>query len=176
MIGVGTVIADDPQLTCRIEGGRDPIRVIVDTSLRIPLNSVLLTLGSTAPTIIATTSDDKERIRQIEATGAEVLICSVTDGRVNLSDILRKLGARGIQSVLLEGGAMLAGSFLQQSLIDRCLFFYAPKLVGGDGIGLFEGQGAAMMKNAIPLEKVSVQMCGADILVEGEPNYKCLPD
>jgi diaminohydroxyphosphoribosylaminopyrimidine deaminase/5-amino-6-(5-phosphoribosylamino)uracil reductase len=176
MVGVGTLIVDDPQLTCRIDGGLDPIRVIVDSSLRIPLNSALLTLDSTAPTIIATISDDKERITQIEATGAEVLICAVTDGMLDLIDLLRKLGAMGVQSVLLEGGATLAGSFLRQRLIDRCLFFYAPKLVGGDGIGLFGGGGAVLMKDAIPLGNISVQMCGADIMVEGEPNYRCLPD
>jgi diaminohydroxyphosphoribosylaminopyrimidine deaminase/5-amino-6-(5-phosphoribosylamino)uracil reductase len=175
MVGIGTVLADDPQLTCRIKGGRDPQRVIIDSKLRIPLSAKVLTVASPVRALVATIADDPAKIRAIEALGAEVLRCRERNGRVDLQDLMAKLGGRGIQSLLLEGGAGLAGAMLDNQLIDRCLFFYAPKLVGGEGIGLFSGCGAALMADAVPLDNIAVRRCGADIIVEGEPNYPCLP-
>jgi diaminohydroxyphosphoribosylaminopyrimidine deaminase/5-amino-6-(5-phosphoribosylamino)uracil reductase len=113
-------------------------------------------------------------ITTIASTGADVLLCSAVEGRVDLTDLLRKLGERGVQSVLLEGGATLAGAFLRQRLIDRCLFFYAPKLLGGGGINLFGGEGVSFMRDAIKLGNISVQQSGEDILIEGELEYRCL--
>lgn len=176
MVGVGTAIADDPQLTSRIPGGRDPLRVIVDSGLRLPLDSRLLGLDSHAVTLLATVSQDGERIAQLRDRGAEVLVCAERAGRVDLHDLLARLGGRGIQSILLEGGAELAGAMLRQRLIDRCLFFYAPKLVGGEGFGLFCGAGAGRMADAVPLQRIGIRRIGTDILIEGEPDYSCLPD
>jgi len=176
MVGVGTVIADDPQLTSRIPGGRDPLRVVVDSSLRLPLTSRLLGLQSQAATLLATVSQDAEKVARLRDRGAEVLVCAERAGRVDLHDLLARLGGRGVQSILLEGGAELAGAMLRQQLIDRCLFFYAPKLVGGEGFGLFCGAGADRMADAVPLQRIGIRRIGADILVEGEPDYSCLPD
>jgi diaminohydroxyphosphoribosylaminopyrimidine deaminase/5-amino-6-(5-phosphoribosylamino)uracil reductase len=108
--------------------------------------------------------------------GAELLVCKDSSGKVDLRDLLRRLGSRGVQSVLLEGGALLAAAFLRERLIDRCLFFYAPKVLGSDGIGLFSGPGTMRMEDAIPLVNLRVRRVGGDILVEGEPRYTCLPD
>lgn len=175
MVGVGTVIADDPLLTCRIRGGRDPMRVIVDSSLRLPLSAQVLTLKSTSRTVVATISNDSAKIRELHLLGAEVVICKEKDGQVDLGDLLRQLGKWGVQSLLLEGGANLAAAFFREHLIDRCIFFYAPKLVGGEGIGLFTGKGVGMMAEAVPLDDVTIRRCGDDFMVEGEPKYTCSP-
>lgn len=175
MVGIGTVIADDPMLTCRVDGGSDPLRVVVDSGLSIPITAKLLNLDSAARTLVATISDDSIRRGAIESLGAEVIRCKEDNGRVDLGDLLRKLGDKEVQSVLLEGGAGLAGSFFRNRLVDSCLFFYSPKILGGDGIGLFSGGNIERMAEAVPLENLSVRQCGTDIMVEGEPRYSCLP-
>lgn len=175
MVGIGTVIADDPMLTCRVEGGIDPLRVVVDSALRMPLAAKVLTLDSAARTLVATISTDSGKIAALEASGAEVMVCKENDGRVDLHDLLKKLGDKGVQSILLEGGAGLAGSFIRSRLIDSCLLFYSPRLLGGDGIGLFSGGTVERMADAIPLENLSVRQCGLDIMVEGELKYLCSP-
>jgi diaminohydroxyphosphoribosylaminopyrimidine deaminase/5-amino-6-(5-phosphoribosylamino)uracil reductase len=175
MVGAGTVIADDPQLTCRVRGGSDPLRVIVDSNLRIPLASQVLHLSSKASTLIATISEDSSKIAALQSLGAEILLCKARDGRVDLHDLMKLLGRRGVQSIFLEGGAELAGAMLRAQLIDRCIFFYAAKLVGGDGIGLFSGTGLERMADAISLSELIVGKVGEDIIVEGEPVYSCLP-
>ncbi len=171
MVGVGTVIADNPLLTCRVRGGHDPLRVIVDSSLRIPATSEVLNVASKASTLIATISADSAKIAALQALGAVILHCNARDGRVDLHDLVQRLGRRGVQSILLEGGAELAGAMLLEQLIDRCIFFYAPKLVGGDGVGLFCGMGVERMADAIRLSEVSVGKIGEDIFVQGEPAY-----
>ncbi|WP_370543349.1 bifunctional diaminohydroxyphosphoribosylaminopyrimidine deaminase/5-amino-6-(5-phosphoribosylamino)uracil reductase RibD [Geobacter sp. OR-1] len=176
MVGIGTVLADDPLLTCRIRKGCDPVRVIVDSKLSIPLLAQVFTVASSARTVIATITADPAKVRAIEALGAEVLICRAIGERVDLRDLMARLGESGIQSVLLEGGAGLAGEMLAAGLIDRCLFFYAPKLVGGDGVGLFAANGVERMGDAVKIGNVAVRRCGDDIIVEGEPIYRCLPD
>ncbi|MGA2152287.1 MAG: bifunctional diaminohydroxyphosphoribosylaminopyrimidine deaminase/5-amino-6-(5-phosphoribosylamino)uracil reductase RibD, partial [Geobacteraceae bacterium] len=131
MVGVGTVIADDPLLTSRIPGGKDPLRVVVDSTLRIPLDARLLYLESAAGTVVATVNDDAAAVARIRERGAEVLICREKNGRVDLHDLLARLGAMTVQSLLLEGGSTLAGEALRLGLIDKVMLFFAPKLVGG---------------------------------------------
>jgi diaminohydroxyphosphoribosylaminopyrimidine deaminase/5-amino-6-(5-phosphoribosylamino)uracil reductase len=173
MVGVGTVLADDPQLTCRLPKGRDPIRVVVDSSLRTPPNARVLCPDSGAATIIATISASGPCREALEKSGAEVLACADAAGRVSILDLLQQLGRRGVQSVLLEGGATLAGEFQRQQLIDRYLFFLAPKLVGGEGPGPFSGPGVERMAQAKGLSIVRVARFDEDILVEA---YPCSPE
>ena len=172
MVGVGTVIKDDPLITCRVPGGKDPLRIIVDSTLRIPRHAALFSLRSEAKTVIATCCADLARIDAVAAHGVEVLVCSEKDGRVDPDDLLTKLGERGVQSILLEGGSHLAGAFLRAGLIDRCMLFLAPKLVGGAGMGLFAGAGVNLMADAIRLEEMKVKRIGVDLLVEGVPVVK----
>ena len=174
MVGIDTVMADDPQLTSRIAGGKDPLRVVVDSSLRTPLNSRLLHLESPARTMIATLVADGWKAEQIRACGAEILQCRERDGRIDLDDLFARIGEMGIQSVLLEGGSTLAGEALRQGLVDKFLLFYAPKLLGGDGPGLFAGRGAVSMADAALLKDVRIRRFGDDILVEGYPEGPCL--
>lgn len=173
MVGVGTVIADDPQLTSRIPAGRDSLRVVVDATLRIPLNAQMLHLESLARTVIATLSDDASRIARIRECGADIIRCRERAGRVDLSDLLARLGAMNVQSVLLEGGSTLAGEALRMGLIDKFLLFYAPKLVGGEGMGLFAGVGIERMADALRLRNVTVTRFADDILVQGYPESVC---
>lgn len=172
MVGVGTVLKDDPLLTCRVPGGKDPLRVVVDSTLRIPRHAALFNLKSPAQTVIATCCSDQARIDAVAAQGVEVMSCREKDGRVDLDDLLAKLGERGVQSILLEGGSHLAGAFLRGGLIDHCVLFLAPKLVGGGGLGLFAGEGVHLMADAIRLEDVKVRRVGIDLLVEGTPKAK----
>jgi diaminohydroxyphosphoribosylaminopyrimidine deaminase/5-amino-6-(5-phosphoribosylamino)uracil reductase len=169
MVGVGTVLADDPLLTCRLPGGRDPIRVVVDSRLRTPPSAQLLAPDSAAATLIATLPGNDAARCALDEAGAEIITCSQGSGFVDLHELLRKLGARGVQSVLLEGGGTLAGAFLRQGLIDRLLFFLAPKLVGGDGPGPFAGAGVDRMAEANGLTISRVVRFGEDILVEAYP-------
>jgi diaminohydroxyphosphoribosylaminopyrimidine deaminase / 5-amino-6-(5-phosphoribosylamino)uracil reductase len=175
MVGVGTVIADDPLLTCRLPGGRDPLRVVVDSTLRIPLNSRLLHLESRAGTLVAALSaGDVGKAAGIRERGAEVLFCRERGGRVDLQDLFARLGAMNVQSVLLEGGSALAGEALRLGLIDKLLLFFAPKLVGGEAPGLFAGQGVGRMADAIRLKNITYTRFAEDMLLQGYPEPVCL--
>lgn len=171
MVGIGTVEHDDPRLTTRLEeGGRDPLRVVVDSSLRIDESAAILNLDSEAATLIATTDRaPTDKARRLEKKGIELLRATGADGQVDLTALLRHLGQRQIQSVLLEGGASLSGSALKQGLVDRVMVFVAPKLLGGgDGLGIFAGKGVTSMADALHLEDVRTSRLGDDLLIEGE--------
>lgn len=175
MTGSGTLLADDPELTVRMVKGRSPLRIVVDSSLQTPVNCRLMNEAKRTPVIIAAVRGDGEKIAALTARGAEVLLCSEKGGGVDLHELLRRLGARGIQSILLEAGERLCSEMLRNNLIDRFLFFYAPKLLGGDGKGLFAGPGAPLMGAALPLTIARVSKSGCDILVEAYPEGSCLP-
>jgi len=175
LVGVGTVLADDPLLTARQPGGRDPLRVVADSALRFPRDARMLRSGSRAATVIATVSRDAGAIRELELLGVEVLLCREDRERVDLRDLVTRLGARGVQSVLLEGGASLAGELLRLGMIDKALFFFAPKLVGGEGLGPFAGEGVVRLADAVRLTDVTVSRFAGDILVQGYPEQSCLP-
>lgn len=179
MVGIGTLLRDDAKLTTRLpEGkGRDALRVVVDSFLRIPEEAAMLQLDSAASTLVATTSRAcAEKVRSLSEAGVEVLVLPEKDGRVDLEALLRQLGSRGVQSVLLEGGAVLNQAFLEAGLIDRTMVFVAPKLLGGsDGKGVFSGIGPASLADARQLEDVRVRILGEDVLIEAEVS-RCLPD
>jgi diaminohydroxyphosphoribosylaminopyrimidine deaminase/5-amino-6-(5-phosphoribosylamino)uracil reductase len=175
MVGAGTVAADDPELTSRIPGARDPVRVVVDSRLGISTAARLLHLDSPAPTIIATLDVDGPKASAVRERGAEILTCRERDGWVDLGDLMAQLGSRGVQSVLLEGGCRLAGEALRQGLIDKYLLFIAPKLVGGEGPGIFAGPGVELMADTYRLRDLRVRRFGSDILVTGYPEVPCLP-
>ncbi|MHC1698416.1 MAG: bifunctional diaminohydroxyphosphoribosylaminopyrimidine deaminase/5-amino-6-(5-phosphoribosylamino)uracil reductase RibD [Geobacteraceae bacterium] len=177
MVGVGTVIADDPQLTCRMVRGKDPQRIVVDSRLRVPPTASIFHLDSPAKTILATIDHEPAKIEALQRLGAEHLLCAETEGRVDLEDLLRRLGARGIQSILLEGGRELVGSALRKGLVDKFLLFYAPKIIAGDdGFGLCAGRGVALMRDALTLRNTSVRRFAEDFLVIGYPESSCLQD
>ncbi|HUC92395.1 MAG TPA: bifunctional diaminohydroxyphosphoribosylaminopyrimidine deaminase/5-amino-6-(5-phosphoribosylamino)uracil reductase RibD [Paenibacillus sp.] len=172
MVGAGTVLADDPSLTTRLPvPGIDPVRIVTDAKLRLPLTARLLSDGL-APTIVLTTeSADPERIQALEAAGVQVLACGSGE-RIDLKLAMRRLGEREISSVLLEGGGRLNGAMLEAGLIDKAVLFYAAKIIGGpEAPGLFDFGGFARMADAVRLDRVTVETYGEDICIAGYPVY-----
>jgi riboflavin-specific deaminase-like protein len=149
--------------------GKDPIRIILDSRLKIPLTARVLHLDSPAPTWIASTGEaPKEKIQALQEIGAEVLVLPEEDGRVALKPLLELLGQRRVQSVLVEGGAETLGSFFDQRLVDKFYFFYAPKILGGkNAYPAVAGKGVARLKEALEAKGVTMRRLGPDILLSG---------
>jgi len=169
MVGVDTIITDNPQLTVRHVKGRNPLRIIVDTRLRTPESVGVLSQQMAHDTIIATTeSNPRVHMRYLQQ-GATVIVCDEYDGRVSMVDLLQKLGKRGIQSILLEGGSRLAGEMLQNGVIDEFVFFLAPKIIGSDGFAPFTLRGVTSMNQAIRLQFGQVTRSGQDIVIHAWP-------
>jgi len=175
MTGVGTIISDDPYLTARPKNrrGRDPIRIIVDTNLRIPHNANVLNHHSGAETIVVVGNHvSKESIREIEKPGVSILTCPVKDGRVDLTALIESLGKMSVTSLLLEGGAGIMGSMIRDKLIDKFYIFLAMRILGGDdGFPMAKGGGPARMNQSIPLKDTELKSYGDDILITGYPEY-----
>ena len=173
MVGIGTLLADDPSLTTRLsEGnGADADRIIVDSKGRTPLDSRVMTqlLASKGKTIVAVTSEaPKENLKRLEAMGAEIIITPEVEHRVDLNYLMIKLGERGMDSVLLEGGSELNYSALEAGVVDKVNIFIAPKIIGGRlGITPVNGTGKALMKDAWELDRVELLKFGQDIMIEG---------
>ncbi len=179
MVGIETVLKDDPLLNVRLPGEqtRDPLRVVVDSRLRFPLTAKMLAQNSSATTLIATCCDDKQRINAVSAAGAEVLILPADqEGRVNLLDLWDELGRRHIQHLLLEGGSTLATVAWKACLIDELMVFVAPRLVGGCPTrGLFSGVGTTQMIDSAMLDDVHHETSGSDLLIRAKVQT-CLLD
>ncbi|ERJ12951.1 bifunctional diaminohydroxyphosphoribosylaminopyrimidine deaminase/5-amino-6-(5-phosphoribosylamino)uracil reductase RibD [Haloplasma contractile] len=171
MVGIDTVIEDNPLLTTRLEkqDGRDPIRVIVDTTARIPLDANVLSNDSSAATIIATTERaPKDKIELLKDRGADVIVTRLKNNRVDLQDLLNQLGERKIDSVLIEGGSTLNYSLLQEGLIHKVMTYIAPKLIGGSTAKTpVGGQGVSTMDEALHLQDIQVSHFDEDIMIEG---------
>jgi len=171
LVGVGTVLADDPRLTTRLPRRRakDPIRLVLDSKLRLPPTARLLHLKSSAPTWIATTTAAPgDKIRTLEDLGATVLVTSEDGNRVDLEYLLAELGCRQVQSLLVEGGAEVLGAFFDQNLVDKFYFFYAPKFLGGQqALSVIGGAGVDRLAKAHQARDFSLRRLGPDILVTG---------
>jgi len=174
LVGIGTVTADDPSLTCRLNGtqGRDPIRVIVDSKLAIGSKAKVLGLSSSAETIIATTAQaSTHRIKEISQL-AKVIV--INEGpAVSLPMLMRELGKMGICSVLVEGGAKINGSMLKERIIDKFYLYTAPMLIGGQGApGAFGGDGTESLKDVQHLSVVNTCFLGKDMLLTAYPEER----
>lgn len=177
MVGVGTVIADNPSLTCRITGGRNPIRIICDTHLNTPIESTIVTTAKEVKTIIATASDNKEKHSPYLSNGCEILEIRLKDNHIDLNHLMQELGEAGIDSILLEGGSTLNFSALQSRIVNKVQAYIAPKLFGNNqsrtpvgGVGIQE------ISNCFYLKNQTITWFDEDILVEGEVDYKCLQE
>ena len=172
MAGVGTVIADDPMLDCRLEeGGRNPIRIICDSNLRTPLDSKIVSSAKEIETMIATVSNDEAAIKEFEERGCKVIRTNAPDGKVDLYDLMQKLGAEGIDSVLLEGGAELNFSALKAGIVDEVHTYIAPKIFGGNAKTPVAGEGIGSIDDAVMLKPVNITKFDDDIFVESEVKY-----
>jgi diaminohydroxyphosphoribosylaminopyrimidine deaminase/5-amino-6-(5-phosphoribosylamino)uracil reductase len=167
LVGVGTVLEDDPQLTVRLVQGRNPLRVVVDSRLKIPLNSRILKELESAPTIIAATSQaDIEKTLALNVMGVEVVtVGEDSEGMVDLKDLLQKLGKKNISSVLVEGGAMTITSFIRQGIADKLIVIIAPKLMG-EGVEAVGDLGILKVSRALKLSFDKVYRKGDDLVIE----------
>jgi diaminohydroxyphosphoribosylaminopyrimidine deaminase/5-amino-6-(5-phosphoribosylamino)uracil reductase len=169
MVGAGSVRADDPVLTCRMRGGRDPVRVVVSGRLRLPLGAQILN-GALAPDTIVATATHKPAVeRMLRARGVTMLVQPGTGGIFSLRKLLTALGRRDISSVLIEGGAELAAAALREHIVDELLCFLAPKLIGGDGRSMLAALGISKLSRAIVLDDMRLQRVGPDLLLSSHP-------
>lgn len=170
MVGIGTAVADDPLLNCRIEGRgvRQPIRVIVDSNARLGLESQLVKTAREYRTIVAHTRFAvEEKLEALRKAGVETLYCEEKEGLVDVDNLLVLLGQMGVDSILLEGGGSLNYSFLSGGFTDEVYAFIAPKIVGGEKAKTpVEGIGIDKMADAITLERTDVLCLGQDLLVK----------
>jgi diaminohydroxyphosphoribosylaminopyrimidine deaminase/5-amino-6-(5-phosphoribosylamino)uracil reductase len=173
MVGVETVIADDPFLTpyLRKDAAPGPVRVIVDTHLRVPLTSRVLTGDTSTLTCIAADSKvSAAKRKRVEGLGAKVVSCKVRDGQVDLEYLLDQLAQMSLCSVLVEGGANVFTSVIRGRLVDKYYLFLAPKLLGGDnGVPFTRGAGCDMIKDCVRLNVSRVRRFNDDIMVEAYP-------
>lgn len=170
LVGLGTVVHDDPLLTTRLPngGGVNPLRVVVDSTLQLPVAAQLTTVTPHCRTLVATTERASEvKQRELEAQGVEILrLPAYDDGRVDIEALLRVLGERGVTSLLIEGGATLSATLLHRHLIDKLVMFVAPKIIGGDGLSVMGACGVETMDQAIFLHSMTSRQVGEDLVLE----------
>lgn len=171
MVGAGTVLADDPSLTARRPGldSKDPVRIILDARLSIPLDAKLLSPGLAAGTIIVSgPSSHADKRAAIEQTGARVLETETTDSRVDIARLMPILGKMGLASLLIEGGGGVIGSAFASGVVKKVNFFFSPRILGGDdGVPMCRGPGPDLMADAIRLTDMSIHRFENDVMIEG---------
>lgn len=182
MVGMGTVSADNPLLTARLPGGdgQNPLRIILDSHGRIPLESKVIT-DKSAPTLVAVTTQAAARkIAALEAAGVTVLVTEPHKGRVDLASLMDELGKRQVTSILIEGGASVAAAAVEEKLVDKVHFFLAPMIIGGCAApGPVGGRGIAQLQEAVRLHGILTERLGHDLHIEAyvsKENGSCLQD
>lgn len=195
MVGIGTVLSDDPMLTARLGESKDliaswktesdfmedpfpndalsnnPVRIVLDSSLQIPLHAKLVATAKEIPTIIATLSTDEKRVAQLQAHGCDVIVTRSCNGKVDLQDLMEQLGQRGIDSVYVEGGATVHAALIESGLVDEVHAYVAPKIFGGrQAPGPVGGEGVEIPAEALQFSKVTTKQFGRDVLFECEVN------
>ena len=171
IVGIGTVLADDPMLNVRLEGEHhQPVRIVVDSNLRIPIDCQLVKTAKEYRTIVATTVNGCCRdVRPYVSTGIEIVECQSNNNHVDINDLMTKLGAMGIDSLLLEGGSTLNAAFLEAGCVDEVWAFIAPKIIGGkDAKTPVSGNGIDKMSDAINFKNIDIQNINGDILIKGK--------
>lgn len=169
MVGINTVIEDNPMLTARVDGGKNPIRIVVDSSLRIDINANVVQ-DKSAKTIVATTDKaDKDKILKLQAQDVDVIVVDKDkNDKVDIEKLLDILGQQNICSILVEGGATLSGSFVAKKLVDKVYFFIAPKIIGGkEAKTPVAGTGILNLQEALTLKDIQIEKLEEDILIIG---------
>jgi diaminohydroxyphosphoribosylaminopyrimidine deaminase/5-amino-6-(5-phosphoribosylamino)uracil reductase len=172
MVGIGTVLQDNPRLTCRREGGRNPIRIVCDSHLRIPLDCNLVETAGEIPLIVATILPEGEDTRwqekksALEKKGVEVCITKNNQGKTDLQDLMRQLGERQVDGILLEGGSSLNYAALKAGIVNGIQVYVSPKIFGGKGVYTpVGGEGVALATEGFGCSLVSVEQIGEDVLL-----------
>lgn len=169
MVGINTVIEDNPMLTARVDGGKNPIRIVVDSSLKIDINANVVQ-DKSAKTIVATTDKaDKDKILKLQAQDVDVIVVDKDENdKVDIEKLLDILGQQNICSILVEGGATLSGSFVAKKLVDKVYFFIAPRIVGGkEAKTPVAGTGILNLQEALALKDIQIEKLEEDILIIG---------
>lgn len=169
MVGINTVIEDNPMLTARVDGGKNPIRIVVDSSLKIDINANVVQ-DKSVKTIIATTDKaDKDKILKLQAQDIDVIVVDKDENdKVDIEKLLDILGQQNICSILVEGGATLSGSFVAKKLVDKVYFFIAPKIIGGkEAKTPVAGTGILNLQEALALKDIQIEKLEEDILIIG---------
>lgn len=172
MVGINTILADDPLLTTRASvPALDPVRIIVDSKLRLPPHARVVTDRSVRTVVLTTAQADRDARDLLEQAGVEIIVCGAGPA-VDLGKAMKELGKLDIGSILLEGGGRLNGAMLEAGLIDKVILYYAAKIIGGASApSTFSFEGIERMSEAIQLERVQVDMAGDDIRITGYPVY-----
>ena len=177
MVGVGTVLYDNPMLTCRLPNAKQPLRIICDTKLRTPLHAKVVTTANEFDTLIATCCNDMEKQKPFKEAGCEILVVPKDGEHIDMVALMHMLGEIKVDSILLEGGSSLNWSMLNAGLVKKVKTYIAPKLFGGKlaktPIG---GVGVESPENAFYLKQIEIHQIGEDILIESEVIRRCLPD
>ena len=169
MVGIGTILADNPSLTARIENGKNPVRIIVDSMARTPLDSKILNDGAAKNIIAVTENAPTEKIDALKNLGAEIIVAG--NSQVDLKILMAELASREITSVLLEGGGILNFSMFRAGLIDKVFAFVAPKIIGGkNALSPVAGGGFEKLSDAVNLENLAAEKIGSNILISGYIN------
>lgn len=175
MVGIETVLKDNPLLTCRIKSGRNPVRIICDTHLRTPLKSNIVKTADHIRTIIATCNENQTLHALFLEKGCEIFVVPEKAGHIDLNILMQKLGQEGIDSILLEGGAMLNEAMLKAQLVHKIKAYVAPKVFGGElAKSPIGGKGIKQIQACYQLKHMDIKRIGCDLLIEGEVDYSCL--
>lgn len=169
MVGINTVIEDNPMLTARVDGGKNPIRIVVDSSLKIDINANVVQDKSAKTIIVTTDKADKDKILKLQAQDVDVIVVDKDkNDKVDIEKLLDILGQQNICSILVEGGATLSGSFVAKKLVDKVYFFIAPKIVGGkEAKTPVAGTGILNLQEALALKDIQIEKLEEDILIIG---------
>jgi len=176
LVGIGTALADDPSLTCRLPGmdQYSPIRIIADSRLRLPASSMVVRTARAHPTwIVHAPGADKDNAKKLKAQGVELVeVANDASGRAKIPDMAEVLGKRGLTRVLIEGGGKLAGGFLAAGLLDRLAWFHAPILIGGEGVPAIAGPGMENLPDCPHFERLTLEQIGPDLYETYRPIEK----
>lgn len=173
LVGINTVLRDDPLLTCRLEGGRNPKRIIIDSNASLPLNSRLLKTINESEIIVAVNkSARQDRVAKLEQSGCKIIQTKDTNGSVDLHDLFHRLGNMKLTNILVEGGSRVITSMIEGRLVDKVMVFIAPIIIGGEGAkSPVLGKGIDKISEAAKIHEISVKKILNDVVIEGILEY-----
>ncbi|MFH2027612.1 MAG: bifunctional diaminohydroxyphosphoribosylaminopyrimidine deaminase/5-amino-6-(5-phosphoribosylamino)uracil reductase RibD [Nanoarchaeota archaeon] len=166
IVGSQTVLKDDPQLTVRLFKGRNPMKIVVDSTLKIPLNSHIIKNEPNRLIVATSKSASKTKMKQLQQKGVNVLVINTIKSKIDIKELMKELGKREICSILVEGGAELNAEIIKSQVADKVLFFISPKFIG-DGLGALGDLGINQVDKSIKLKNLEYKKIGKDMLVEG---------
>jgi diaminohydroxyphosphoribosylaminopyrimidine deaminase/5-amino-6-(5-phosphoribosylamino)uracil reductase len=166
MVGINTVLKDDPQLTVRLTKGRNPIKIVVDSKLRISPNAKVVAFEPNKLILVTSPKASRKKIKQFGKKGVHVLGISLVNGKIDLKELMKELGKREICSILIEGGAELNAEAIRSGIADKVLFFISPRFIG-QGLNALGDLGITKVDRSIKINKLDYKKIGRDILIEG---------